>query len=178
MPAGDLLWGQDWAGTPLVFPGSMLLSTVPMGAGGTSMSHAARVPSQSECSCTLFRLIKAALSQEANSLLQSPGLLRELLLHLQLNFANLGPSPQEPSGFRGAQPTHTLLPLACLSQWLSLPISFLDPSCSPTTCLHLASLDEACRAPGLVTPWVVVGMGVGGSRLKRERSQELNYLGL
>lgn len=118
---------------------------------GWGMSHAAPCPPRVSCSLALFRLVKAALSREADSLLQNAGLLWGNPPPLTPGFCT--PRPQTPGDLwiKCAEPTPLPLPLACRSQWLGLPASFLEPSCSPAICLHLASLGGVCRVPGMVT---------------------------
>lgn len=91
-----------------------------------AMSHTALCPPRVSRSLALFRLMKAALSQEAESVLQNPGL---LLGKPCSNCSWNGLNPQEPSGSN----VPSLSPSPNHSLHTCLPTSFLEPSCSPAT---------------------------------------------
>ena len=126
-----------------------------------AMSHAALCPPRVSRSLALFRLMKAALSQEADSVLQNPG----LLLGKPCSSCSWnGLNPQEPSGSN--VPSFSPSPNHSLHTYLAnfLPGAFLL-SC------HLASLGGVCRGSGLVTH------GWGTRRGWRGKGPR-NYLGL
>lgn len=130
------------------------------------MSHAAPCPPRESHSLAVFRLM--FLPKKLTLFYRTQGFFGEPLLHLQLDFANFGPNPQESSD---AKPTQTPPPLICLSWQLDWLTSFLEPAWPPTIYLPVP------RQPrwGLQSVWTGHCLRVVGGwevRLERERSQK------